>query len=208
YAASARATHYLQTQAENDYATLSNDVAATLNDVTQSTDSAKRLELVERARKTLAEWPLTHYNYRANEVRQMLTMLDEAIADLRAAATPGRYELTLSAFVDPPTITEPLLPAPGAKESIEQTLKAARTVDAAADRTALLGAALVTIEREKETLPADWVARTRADTELAIQAERRVDRAYQSLTRRYVRLANQSARSADVKSLAWLLTRI
>src|SRR5439155_7745190 len=72
----------------------------------------------------------------------------------------------------------------------------------------LLGAALVTIEREKETLPADWVARTRADTELAIQAERRVDRAYQSLARRYVRLANQSARSADVKSLAWLLTRI
>src|SRR5881392_4073506 len=29
YAASARATHYLQTQAENDYAVLSNDVAAT-----------------------------------------------------------------------------------------------------------------------------------------------------------------------------------
>src|SRR6266545_106219 len=39
YAASARATHYLQTQAENDYAALSNEVAATLNDVTQSTDS-------------------------------------------------------------------------------------------------------------------------------------------------------------------------
>ena len=208
YAASARATHYLQTQAENDYAALSNDVAATLNDVTQSTDSAKRLELVERARKTLAEWPLTHYNYRANEVRQMLTMLDEAIADLRASATPGRYELTLSAFVDPPTITEPLLPAPSVKESIEQTLKAAQAVDAAADRTALLAAALVTIEREKETLPADWVVKTRADTELAIQSERRVDRAYRLLTNRYVRLANQRARSADVKSLAWLLTRI
>jgi len=208
YAASARATHYLQTRAENDYAALSNDVAATLNDVTQSTDSAKRLELVERARKTLAEWPLTHYNYRANEVRQMLTMLDEAIADLRAAATPGRYELTLSAFVDPPTITEPILPAPSVKESIEQTLRAAQAVDAAADRTALLGAALATIDREKETLPADWVAKTRADTELAIRTERRVDRSYRLLTNRYVRLANQRARSADVKSLAWLLTRI
>ena len=149
YAASARATHYLQTQAENDYAALSSDVAATLNEVTQSADPVKRLELVERARKTLAEWPLTHYNYRANEVRQMLTMLDEAIADLRAAATPGRYELTLSAFVDPPTITEPLLPAPSVKESIEQTLAAAHTVDAAADRSALLGAALATIDREK-----------------------------------------------------------
>ena len=208
YAASARATRYLKTQAENDYAALSSDVAATLNAVTQSADPVKRLELVERARKTLAEWPLTHYNYRANEVRQMLTMLDEAIADLRAAATPGRYELTLSAFVDPPTITEPLLPAPNVKESIEQTLAAAHTVDAAADRSALLGAALATIEREKEALPADWVAKTRAETELAILTERRVDRSYQLLTRRMVRLANQSARAADVKSLAWLLTRI
>lgn len=208
YAASARATHYIQTQAETDYAALSNEVAKTLNDVTQSKDSAARLQLVERARKTLAEWPLNHYNYRQNEVRQMLTMLDEAIADLRAAATPGRYELTLSAFVDPPTIAEPLLPAPTAQESIEQTLKAARAVDVAADRSALLGAALATIDREKATLPSDWVAAKRAETEAAIQVERRVDRSYQLLTRRYVRLATQSARAADVKSLAWLLTRI
>ncbi len=208
YAASARATHYLQTQAENDYAVLSNDVAATLNDVSKAAEPAKRIELVERARKTLAEWPLTHYNYRQNEVRQMLTMLDEAIADLRAAATPGRYELTLSAFVDPPTITELLLPAPTAQESIEQTLKAARAVDVAADRTALLGAALATIDREKTALPADWVSAKRAETEAAIQVERRIDRSYQLLTKRYVRLANQSARAADVKSLAWLLTRI
>ena len=208
YAVSARATHYIQTQAETDYATLSNDVATTLNDVTQTTDSAKRLQLVERARKTLAEWPLNHYNYRQNEVRQMLTMLDEAIADLRAASTPGRYELTLSAFVDPLTIAEPLLPAPTVQESIEQTLKAARAVDVAADRTALLGAALVTIDREKTSLPADWVVAKRAETEAAIQVERRVDRSYQLLTRRYVRLANQSARAANVKSLAWLLTRI
>jgi hypothetical protein len=208
YAASARATHYIQTQAETDYAALSNDVARTLNDVGQTTDSAKRLQLVERARKTLAEWPLNHYNYRQNEVLQMLTMLDEAIADLRAAATPGRYELTLSAFVDPPTIAEPLLPAPTAQESIEQTLKAARAVDVAADRSALLGAALATIDREKAALPPDWVAAKRAETEAAIQVERRVDRSYQLLTRRYVRLASQNARVADVKSLAWLLTRI
>jgi hypothetical protein len=43
---------------------------------------------------------------------------------------------------------------------------------------------------------------------LAILTERRVDRSYQLLTKRYVRLASQSARTADVKSLAWLLTRI
>src|SRR3954452_19101427 len=33
YAATARASHYVETQAENDYAALSNDVASTLNEV-------------------------------------------------------------------------------------------------------------------------------------------------------------------------------
>jgi len=33
YAATARASHYLETQAESDYASLSNDVASTLNEV-------------------------------------------------------------------------------------------------------------------------------------------------------------------------------
>src|SRR6266540_2222832 len=126
YAASARATHYLQTQAENDYAVLSNDVAATLNDVSKAAEPAKRIELVERARKTLAEWPLTHYNYRQNEVRQMLTMLDEAIADLRAAATPGRYELTLSAFVDSPPIVRRCL-ARRSRRSIARRRRCRRT---------------------------------------------------------------------------------
>src|SRR5947209_19873540 len=32
YAATARASHYIQTQAESDYAALSNDVASTLNE--------------------------------------------------------------------------------------------------------------------------------------------------------------------------------
>ena len=46
---------------------------------------ARRLAIVEGARKTLAEWPQTHFNYRVAEVRQMFSMLDETIADLRAA---------------------------------------------------------------------------------------------------------------------------
>ena len=56
-----------------------------LNEVAPTDRPAQRLAIVERARKTLADWPPTHYNYRAAEVRQMLGMLDEAIADLRAA---------------------------------------------------------------------------------------------------------------------------
>src|SRR6059036_2851223 len=68
YAANARATHYVQTRADNDYTQLSNDVAATLSNVARATDPAERLVIVERARKTLADWPENHYNYRKAEV--------------------------------------------------------------------------------------------------------------------------------------------
>src|SRR5213083_3804809 len=49
YAANARATRYVQTQADIDYASLSNDVAATLNEVARTPEPAKRLQIVEAA---------------------------------------------------------------------------------------------------------------------------------------------------------------
>src|SRR5579871_6155459 len=45
YAMSARSGRYLETQAENDYVALSNQIAQTLNEVGQTNDSAKRLDL-------------------------------------------------------------------------------------------------------------------------------------------------------------------
>src|SRR5476651_912122 len=54
YAATARASHYVQTQAENDYAALSNDVASTLNEVMNTAEPTMRIAIVERARRTLA----------------------------------------------------------------------------------------------------------------------------------------------------------
>src|SRR6516162_6821130 len=50
YAATVRETHYIETQAEQDYAVLSNSVTQTLNELALSTDAAKRLAIVERAR--------------------------------------------------------------------------------------------------------------------------------------------------------------
>src|SRR2546423_1442969 len=104
YAAAARSTHYLQAQAENDYAALAVEIAKTLNDVSATPEPAGRLVIVENARRALADWPKTHNNYRHSEVRQMLAMLDEAIADLRAATGSRRFDLALTAYVDPPTL--------------------------------------------------------------------------------------------------------
>ncbi len=150
YAATARASHYVETQAETDYAALSNDVASTLNEVAMTAEPSQRLAIVQRARQTLADWPQTHFNYRAAEVRQLLGMLDEAIADLQASRTPGRFALSLSAFTDPPAIVEPLLPPPATpRDAIEQVLTAARSVDMSAERTSLLATAVAEIDRNK-----------------------------------------------------------
>ncbi len=208
YAATARETRYIRTQADADYAQLTNDVASTLSDVARAASSAERLALVERARKTLAEWPEAHFNYRRADVQQMLGMLDEAIADLQAATGRGRYTLTLSAFVDPPAAVEPLLPPPTPKEAIEQVLAAARVSDSAADRVSLLTTAVDAIDREKSALPAEWAAATRADAQAAVRLEQRDDRRYQQLTARIMATASWRARAADVRGLVRLLDTI
>src|SRR4051794_2090209 len=209
YAATARASHYIETQAEADYAALSNDVASTLNEVATTAEPAQRLAIVQRARQTLAEWPDTHFNYRAAEVRQLLGMLDEAIADLTASRSPGRFSLNLSAFADPPAIVEPLLPPPSTpQQAIVQLLDAARAVDQSAERTSLLVTAVAAIDRDKASLPAEWAAAARKDAKAEIAGELRLDRSYQLLSSRTMAVANYRARQADVRGLERMLLQI
>ena len=209
YTTSAQATRYIATQADADYAALSNNVAATLADVGRVTDPRQRLAIVERARATLADWPKNHYNYRQTEVKQMLAMLDEAIADLQAQTGRGRFSLTLSAFADPPPLpNEPLLPPPTPREAIEQVLLAASVVDTAAERTSLLSSAIATLDRDKDAVPADWATETRTATEAAVQAEMRVDKRYQVFTTHAMAVANYRAQQGDVLGLQRLLQTI
>ena len=208
YAAGARATRYLQTRAEADYAALSNDIAAALNEVTLTSDPARRLAIVEHARKVLAEWPQSHYNYRQAEVRQMLGMLDEAIADLRAATGASRFSLSLSTVTDPPVVIEPLLPPLTPQEAIQNVLAASRLVDTAAERSSLLGTALTAIERDKSVLPSKWLVDTRAETEAALREESRLDQSYRSMTDALLPVANRRANAADVLGLERLLAQV
>src|SRR5688572_4892411 len=205
YATAARAAHYVQYQAPADYAALSTEIARTLDEVAATSEPAKRIAIVERARAALARWPQNHYNYRATEVRQMLSMLDEAIADLRAASGARQFDLALTAFVDPPTIAEPLLPPPTLQESIEQTLLAARIVENAFDRTTLLATVMAAVDRGRSSLPPDWAKATRLEAGLAMRAEQRITASYRSLTARVTAMANYRARMADVRGLERLL---
>lgn len=207
YADSARANRYLATRAEQDYAALSDDVAQALSDVTTVQDAPGRLAIVERARKTLAEWPPKHYNYKQNEVRQMIGMLDEAIADLRAAAGLRRFDLAFVAAVEAAETREPLLPTPTPREAIEQTLLAASLTPSSVERVSLLTTVMGNLERDASLEPS-WASTTRSAVKGMIDAEIAVDRLYQNLTKRHLSVAEQRAKVADVRGVQSLLAQI
>jgi hypothetical protein len=208
YASAARAAQYVKSQAELDYAQLSTQLAQTLNDVGATSNPADRLEIVERARKALVEWPQNHYNYRQADVRQMVGMLDEAIADLRAATGASRFSITLSAFAETTAVPVALLPPLTLQESIEQVLNAARSVDSSVERTSLLSTALASLERDKASLPAEWAAATSASVRASIDREVRVDGEYRTLTTSVLSAADRRARAADVRGIERLLARL
>ena len=209
YAASARSGRYLETQAEIDYTELSNEITRTLNEVSETTDNARRLALVERARKALADWPLNHYNYREGDIRQLLTVLDQAIADLRATTNASaRFDLNLVAVSSPPPVVEPLLPAPTPREAIEQLLTVAQFAQSPSERVGILKVAASELKKMDPELPAEWAVATRAAVRREIAAEQQIDRSYQVLSARIAAVADDRARNADVLGVERLLTRI
>jgi hypothetical protein len=208
YALSARSAQYLKSQAEIDYAALSVDLAQTLNEVAATTDPGRRLGIVEKARRALAEWPQKHYNYRQAEVGQMVGMLDEAIADLRAASGIGRFDLSLEAHTEPRRDLEPLLPPPTLQETIEQVLTASRMVTNAAERTSLLTTALGALNAGAASLPSAWLATTRENVEARIRTELKADESYRTLTSSVITLADQRAKYGDVRGVERLIARV
>jgi hypothetical protein len=208
YAESARADRYVATQAEADYVELSGVLTKALNEVSTVTEPNKRLALIENARRTLAEWSQNHYNYRQADVQQMVSMLDEAIADLRASAGGERFNLSFVSLSGPTLAAEPLLPPPTPKEAIEQVLSAARLSDSGVERKALLNAVVVSLNRDKASLPAAWTAKTRTETQAAIAEDLRIDRAYQAVVKGLVARAERAAQAADVRGVQKVLEMI
>jgi hypothetical protein len=181
---------------------LTAEITQALNDVGLTTDSAKRLAIVERVRKTLADWPKTHFGYKQQEIENMVAILDETIADLRAAAGVERFDLSLVATRgDASADREPLLPPSTSREVIEQTLTAAALTELAAERVSLLSVALATIDREADKLPNEWRVGVRQSAETALADELRIDHHYNDLQARMLGLAAARAKAADVRGV-------
>jgi hypothetical protein len=204
YAEAVRARRYADTKGEEEFAKLSAQVARTLSDVSATTDPAKRVDIVVRARQMLAEWPLRNYGYRSRDVAELSSLLDEVLAGLRAAAGQPRMELSLVAETVPPPAVD-LLPDPSLRETIEQAFSVARLTPEATERVALLEAVVRALQpATKERWAAALHARAAADLALELKTEA----AYADLSRRTLAAAEERAGTADVRGVEQLIERV
>ncbi len=209
YAASVRVQRYASTRGEEDFRTLSDDVARVLNDIALTTDRRTALAMAERARVTLANWSRTHYAYRQNDVREIVGLIDEAIAQLRAAAGATSFELALVADAEEPTVElEPLLPFPSPREQLQQALHLAAIVDHPSERLALLQTALEMVGDPGTGLDQADAASLRRSTEQIIGDELNVERQYATLAQRLMARARRGAERARIESVEQVLSKI
>lgn len=201
-----RATHYAAGRGTEDFAALTGEVARTLNEIALQPDPAARLQRAERARAALASWPVAHYGFKAVEVREMVGMLDEIIGELRAAAGLSRFELSLTSEAPPPV--EPMLPAPGDQQILDQLMTAASLSTTSTERTSILRTVLSLLDRAADALPAAWAAQLRKTALGRLSADERVDRAYRELRTSSIRDAARHAAAADVRALERLRKKV
>jgi len=209
YAASARYSHYMATSAESDYAVLAGDVAAVLNRIVLTKEPKARLDMAVDARKRLATWPRDHYGYRADDVREMLGMLDEAISDLRVAAGETSFTIDLVATPQaPPPEHVPLLRAPTPAEAIAQAIAVAKVSDVASDRLSILRNVVAAIDNPKNALPATWARPTRRWAVHTMGDEARAGKAYAELSSTMLKRATVAASRADVRAVQGVLDAV
>ena len=207
YAASARYKRYAETRGEEDYLRLSNEVADVLNTIALTTDRAQALAVAERARATVAAWPQTHFGYRQNDIREIVSLLDQAISSLRAVGGGNPFELSLVAMAGPPDI-EPVLGMPNVKEQLDQMMRLASVTTAPTERMALLQGALALVTEAAPKLSATDATNYRTDVERAIREEVGVDKRYTDLSRRALDQADKAAQRADSSAIERIVTRV
>ncbi len=204
YAASARFQQYAQTRGEEDFRALNDDVARVLNEIAVTTDRARAMELASRARAALATWPVTHQGYRQDDVREIVGLIDEAIAGLRAAAGQTSFELSLVASL-PVVELEPLLGLPTPAEQFDQVVRLAGLTTQPADKLMLLQTARAMLD-EGVVIPN--AAALRESLEIRIKGELDIERRYSDLSRRLVQASSREAARARVTGVEKVLDRI
>lgn len=205
YAASARYQQYASTRGEDDFSALSSDVARVLNEVALTTEPHKALQIAEQARRTLADWPRQHYGYRQREVREIVSLLDEAISDLRAAAGVGAFDLSFVAMTAEVPL-EPVQGMPTSREMVSQVMAVAKLTERPAERVALLQSALALVS---EITPSTAeITALRKTIVSGIEEEVEIDQQYASLSKRWLGAAAEASAKARIRDVESIVARV
>jgi hypothetical protein len=204
YSASARYQRYAETRGEEDFRILSNEVALALNDIALSANRQQALALAESVRRTVADWPRSHYGYRQNDVREILSVLDQAISSLRASAGATSFELSLVAMTDAPEL-EPVAGMPNARQQLDEIFYVAAQ-SRGAEKVALLQSGLALLAESGAVISDASALRRTAETQ--IRQEVSTDRKYASMSQKVITQAKSYAARAGIADLERLITRI
>jgi len=204
YSASARFQRYAETRGEEDFRILSNEVAVALNDIALSPNRQQALSLAEGVRRMVADWPRMHYGYRQTDVREILSVLDQAISSLRAAAGATSFELSLVAMAEAPEL-EPVAGMPNKRQQLDEIFYVASKTRGA-EKVALLQSGLTLLAEAGPTL--SDASELKQNAEKQIRQELTTDRKYASLSQRVVAQAKNYASQASITSIERLISRI
>jgi hypothetical protein len=207
YAQSARYQQYAATRGEDDYEALTSRVADVLNQIAISKDPGHALAMAQQVRQMLVAWPRSHYGYRQDDVREIVALLDDAIAGLRAATGASPFNLSLFATV-PQIRLEPVKGMPTAREELDQIFHLASTTDRPSDRVALLESALALLHDGGTGYRPLEVEALRRHAEQTIRNELEVDASYSKLASRLLTDATKAAADARVADVEHVVDRV
>lgn len=201
YRETVRRAQFEQAGGARAFAAFTEEVAATLRDVALIPDPLERIRRLEAARVSLAQWPAAHHGYRADEVAQTLSVVDDLLNGMRAAAGQQTFSLALSTVTAPAaTRPESLLPPPTLQDVISQALGLAPKVSDPAERVLLLRAAESLLDAAP-SLDRRWVRPTRRQVRRQIKDEGRVTRKYADLRTWMLDASSRLLAAADVRGL-------
>jgi hypothetical protein len=190
YSQSVRYQHYATTRAEDDFAVLSAEVAAMLNEIAMTSDRERAMQIADDARRRLAAWPGEHLGYRAADVADIIGLIDDAMSKISGTAGAP---IQLSLVSTPSIQLEPVLGVPALRDQVRRLVTLVPSTARSADRVALLRAALTLMDDPRAEISRDESLELRRSLESQIRDELTTDAAYARASTRLLNAAQQSA---------------
>ena len=198
YAAALRSARYGATRGEREYKEFTADIARMMAALEASDDKDHRIGIAQVARSRIMSWSESHYGYRATELGQLASLLNEVIVQLQAAKGISQFSLDFVANVAP-VQSVPLLVQPSSVDTVSMALTAASVTDVGVEKIALLKSASLVVAYLPEATDA-----LRAEVARALADETAIETAYRTVFRTAITradLAVRQGRPATVRRL-------